>query len=145
MSNSYDPETGLFYLVALEKCSVYVKSVEWLIRGEQFYGGGARNIPGEPGRKYLRAIDVARGKIAWSREMEGPATTWGGVVSTASGLVFYCDDSGAFAAADSRTGETLWHFHTNQSWRASPMTFQADGKQYVAVAAGSAILVFGLP
>lgn len=145
MSNSYDPATGLFYLIALEKCAIYVKSVEWLIRGEQFYGGGARNIPGEPGRKHLRAIDVSTGKIAWDREMTGPATSWGGVVSTASGLVFYCDDSGAFAAADSQTGEALWHFHTNQPWRASPMTFQADGKQYVAVAAGSTILAFGLP
>ncbi|MBM3740394.1 MAG: c-type cytochrome [Acidobacteria bacterium] len=145
MSNSFDPATGLFYLVTLEKCSIYVKSAEWLIPGEQFYGGGARNVPGEPGRKYLRAIDLETGKVAWNRPMEGPATSWGGVVSTAGGLVFYCDDSGAFAAADSKTGETLWHFHTNQSWRTSPMTFASGGKQYVAVAAGASILVFGLP
>lgn len=145
MSNSYNPDTGMFYLVALEKCSIYVKSAEWLIPGEQFYGGGARNIPGEPGRKYLRAIDLETGKVAWSRAMEGPASSWGGVVSTAGGLVFYCDDSGAFAAADARTGEPLWHFHTNQSWRTSPMTFGSHGKQFVAVASGSAILVFGLP
>lgn len=145
MSNSYSPETRLFYLVALEKCSLYVKSAEWLIPGEQFYGGGARNIPGEPGRKFLRAIELETGKVAWNRPMEGPATSWGGVVSTASGLVFYCDDSGAFAAADAKTGETLWYFHTNQSWRTSPMTFAVAGKQYVAVAAGSSILVFGLP
>ncbi len=145
MSNSFDKATGLFYLVALEKCSIYVKSAEWLIPGEQFYGGGARNIPGEPGRKYLRAIELETGKVAWSRSMEGPATSWGGVVSTAGGLVFHCDDSGAFAAADSRTGETLWYFHTNQSWRTSPMTFASGGKQYVAVAAGASVLVFGLP
>lgn len=145
MSNSFDQATGLFYLVALEKCSIYVKSAEWLIPGEQFYGGGARNIPGEPGQKYLRAIELETGTVAWSRPMEGPATSWGGVVSTAGGLVFYCDDSGAFAAADSRTGETLWYFHTNQSWRTSPMTFASGGKQYVAVAAGASILVFGLP
>jgi alcohol dehydrogenase (cytochrome c) len=145
MSNSFDPATGLFYLITLEKCSIYVKSAEWLIPGEQFYGGGARNIPGEPGRKYLRAIELETGKIAWNRPMEGPATSWGGVVSTAGGLVFYCDDSGAFAAADSKTGEALWHFHTNQSWRTSPMTFASGGKQFVAVAAGASILVFGLP
>ncbi len=145
MSNSYSPETGLFYVIALEKCSIYVKSVEWLIRGEQFYGGGARNIPGEPGKKHLRAIELETGKIMWDRPMEGLANTWGGVVSTASGLVFYCDDSGAFAAADARTGETLWYFHTNQPWRASPMTYQVSGKQYVAVAAGSTVLAFGLP
>lgn len=145
MSNSYNPATGLFYLIALEKCAIYVKSAEWLIEGEQFYGGGARNIPGEPGRKYLRAIQLDTGRIAWSHPMEGPANTWGGVVSTAGGLLFYCDDSGAFAAADAKTGESLWHFHTNQPWRASPMTYAVQGRQYVAVAAGASILVFGLP
>jgi len=39
MSNSYNPVTGLFCLVALEKCSIHVKSVEWLVPGERFYGG----------------------------------------------------------------------------------------------------------
>ena len=145
MSNAYHPETGLFYVIALEKCAVYVKSVEWLIPGEQFYGGGARNIPGEPGRKHLRAIELETGKIRWDVAMEGPANTWGGVLSTASGLVFYCDDSGAFAAADAASGKTLWHFHASQPWRASPMTYQPDDRQYVAIAAGASVLAFGLP
>jgi alcohol dehydrogenase (cytochrome c) len=59
-------------------------------------------------------------------------------------LVFFCEDSGSFAAADAKTGEILWHFQANQSWHASPMTFEVDGLQHVAIAAGSNILVFGL-
>ena len=78
---------------------------------------------------------------------------WGGVLSTAGGVVFFGEDSGAFAAVDAKTGKDLWHIQTNastelgdgHSWRASPMTFMAGGKQYVAVAAGPNILCFGLP
>jgi len=58
--------------------------------------------------------------------------------------VFFCDDSGAFGAVDARTGKSLWHFHTNQSWHASPMTYAVAGKQYVAVAAGGTVLAFAL-
>ena len=145
MSNSYSPETGFFYVNALEKCSIYTKSVEWLIHGEQFYGGGARNVPEEPGQKFLRAIELESGRIAWEVPQIGPANTWGGLLSTASGLVFFCDDSGAFAAADAKTGKLLWHFHTSQSWKASPMTYSIDGRQYVSVAVGSTVLAFGLP
>ena len=83
----------------------------------------------------------------------GPADSWGGVLSTAGNLVFFGEDSGAFGAVDAKTGKSLWHIQTNastelgdgHSWRASPMTYLAGGKQYVAIAAGPNILSFGLP
>ena len=93
----------------------------------------------------LRAIELETGRIAWEVPQIGPANTWGGLLSTASGLVFFCEDSGAFAAADAKTGKLLWHFHTSQSWKASPMTYSIDGRQYVSVAVGSTVLAFGLP
>ena len=66
----------------------------------------------------------------------GGGGSWGGVLSTAGGIVFFCDDSGALAAADAKSGKVLWHFNTNHYWHASPMTYAVDGKQYVAVEAG---------
>jgi alcohol dehydrogenase (cytochrome c) len=66
------------------------------------------------------------------------------VLSTAGGLVFFGDDSGAFAAIDAKTGKPLWHFHTSQVWKASPMTYMAGGEQFVCIAAGGNILAFGL-
>jgi len=60
-------------------------------------------------------------------------------------IVFYGDPNGAFVAVDERNGKTLWHFNTNVGMKASPMTFAVDGKQFVAVAAGSVFLCFGLP
>jgi len=145
MSTAYNPETGLFYVMALERCVIYSKSPEPWERGKSFYGGGTRDVPDEPGRKYLRAIDVQTGKIVWQYAQIGPGNSWGGALSTAGGLVFFGDDSGAFAAVDAKLGKPLWYFHTNELWKASPMTYVAGGKQYVAVAAGSSILAFGLP
>jgi PQQ-dependent dehydrogenase (methanol/ethanol family) len=145
MSTAYNPETGLFYVMALEKCVVYSKSPEPWERGKSFYGGGTREAPDESGRKYLRAIDVQTGKIAWQYPQIGPGNSWGGALSTAGGLVFFGDDSGAFAVVEAKSGKPLWYFHTNELWKASPMTYLAGGKQYVAVAAGSNILAFGLP
>lgn len=145
MSTAYNPETGLFYVMALEKCVLYSKSPAPWEQGKSFYGGGTREVPGEPGKKYLRALDVQTGKIAWQYAQTGPANSWGRVLSTAGGLVFFGDDSGAFAAVEAKSGKPLWYFHTNELWKASPMTYTTAGKQYVAVAAGANILAFGLP
>jgi alcohol dehydrogenase (cytochrome c) len=145
MSTAFHPATGLFYVMALEKCNIYAKSSAWWEPGKSFYGGAARAVPGEQPVKYLRAIDVRTGRIAWEIQQVGPGSTWGGVLSTDGGLVFYGDDSGAFAAVDAASGKPLWHFHTNQRWRASPMTYTVDGHQYVSIAAGPNILAFGLP
>lgn len=145
MSTAYNPATGLFYVMALEKCSIYTKSPALWEPGKSFYGGATREVPGEPGKKYLRAIEVETGNVVWEYPQVGPANTWGGLLSTASGLVFFGDDSGALAAVDAKRGKPLWHFHTNQLWKASPMTYLVDGRQYIAVAAGSNILAFALP
>jgi alcohol dehydrogenase (cytochrome c) len=145
MSTAYNPGTGLFYLQTMEKCEIYTKSSAWWEPGESFYGGGNREIPGEPGQKFLRALDLQTGKIVWEYPEIGNSVTWGGVLSTAGGLVFFGEDSGAFAALDARTGKLLWYFQTNQIWKASPMTYTVNGKQYIAVAAGSNIISFALP
>jgi alcohol dehydrogenase (cytochrome c) len=144
MSPAFHPDTGLYYVMALERCSVFRKSAVWFQRGESFYGGGTQNVPGEVGRKYLRAIDIQSGRIAWEYPQTGPATSWGGVLSTTTGLVFFGEDSGTFAAVDARTGSLLWHFPANTIWRASPMTYSVADRQFVAVAGGGNIFAFGL-
>jgi alcohol dehydrogenase (cytochrome c) len=144
MSPAYSLETGLFYVMALESCNIYTKSAAWWEPGKSFYGGGTRHVPGEKPQKVLRALDLATGKVVWEIPQIGEGNSWGGVLSTAGGVVFYCDDSGAFAAVEARSGKPLWHFQTSQLWKASPMTYEVSGAQYVAVAAGTNIIAFGL-
>jgi alcohol dehydrogenase (cytochrome c) len=144
MSPAFNPETGLYYVMALERCNLFRKSAVWFQRGESFYGGATENVPGEPGRKYVRAIDIQTGAIAWEHEHLGPGNTWGGLLSTTTGLVFFADDGGAFSAADARTGKLLWSFPANATWRGSPMAYAVRGEQFIAIAAGGTILAFGL-
>jgi alcohol dehydrogenase (cytochrome c) len=67
------------------------------------------------------------------------------VLSTAGGLVFTGDSEGNVIALDASSGKALWHFQMGGAVYAAPMTFAVDGKQYVAIAAGSSLFAFGLP
>ncbi len=145
MSTVYNPVTGLFYLMALEKCNIFSKSPEWWKLGESFYGGAARGVHDQEPKKYLRALDLQTGKIAWEYEQSGPGESWAGILGTASGLLFFGDNDGAFSALDAKTGKPLWHFPLNQHLHASPMTYSVRGKQYIAMAAGGNIVAFALP
>ena len=81
----------------------------------------------------------------WSYAQTGKAQTYSGVLSKDGDLVFFGEDSGAFAALDARSGEPLWHFQANQDWKASPMTYMVGGRQYVAIASGMGFWAFALP
>ena len=63
----------------------------------------------------------------------------------AGGLVFGGSNEGNFFALDDRTGKALWQFQTGGAIRANPISFSVDGRQLVAIAAGNAMIVFGLP
>lgn len=144
-SPSYNPGTGLFYVIAKEECQNYASSSRGYERGKGFEGTGAQRIPGEPGQKILRAIEVQTGRIRWEYPMIGNADSWAGTLSTAGGLVFFGDDSGYLVAVDAETGKPLWHFSTGAPrLSASPMAYAIEGRQYVTLAAGGNILTFGL-
>ncbi|MFM7698948.1 MAG: hypothetical protein ACKO5X_09965 [Limnohabitans sp.] len=57
-------------------------------------------------------------------------------MTTSTGLVFAGDIKGAFRALDAKTGKELWKFNTGSGITAAPMTYELDGKQYVAVVSG---------
>jgi PQQ-dependent dehydrogenase (methanol/ethanol family) len=128
-STAYSPETRLYYVLVLEECT-----------------GKPTGYPDQTGQRFLRALNIETGDIVWEVPQPGPARakTWTGVLATAGGLVLYGQPNGGFSAADQRNGKVLWTFPTNVRMKASPMTFEYGGHQYVAVAAGPNILCFGL-
>jgi alcohol dehydrogenase (cytochrome c) len=134
----------LYYVQTLERCSSFVKTPQQWKAGTGYFGGSFGDVPGDAPQKILRAINIETGAIAWELPETGAGDSWGGTLATASGLVFFCDDSGALAAADAVTGKALWQFPANQIWKASPMTYMFDGKQYVAVASGTNLIAFGM-
>jgi alcohol dehydrogenase (cytochrome c) len=80
------------------------------------------------------ALDVATRKVAW--RVVSPVPFWAGAVATAGGLVFTGDMRGYFLAIDAKTGKVLWHFQTGSGIIGSPITYELDGVQYVAVPSG---------
>ncbi len=144
-SPSYNPSTGLFYVMALESCNLFFGKPEPFVRGETFYNTGTKLPPDEHAYKVLLAVSLPGGKVAWRYPQLGRADSWGGTLTTAGGLVFFGDDAGAFEAADASSGRALWHFVTGQTFRSSPMTYAVDGVQYVAISAESDVFSFSLP
>jgi len=67
----------------------------------------------------------------------------GGILSVAGDLIFVGNET-TFYALDARTGAELWHFNTGGRIAAAPITYMAGGKQYVAIAAGRALIAFSL-
>ena len=144
-SSAYSPATGLFYVMASEACAVYRKNSDWFELGKSFYGGTTKPAAIEGGGKFVRALDLQSGKLVWEIPKVGGGITASGLMSTAGGLVIYGDNTGgAVVAADAKTGKQLWRFETNETWKASPMTYAVDGRQYIGVVAGSTVRVFAL-
>jgi alcohol dehydrogenase (cytochrome c) len=144
-SPSYNPVTGLFYFMALESCSVFFAHPQAFVQGQTFYDTGTKLAPDDHAQKVLLAYSVPDGKIVWRYPQAGRGNSWGGTMTTAGDLVFFGNDAGAFEAVEARTGRSLWQFNTGQSMHASPMSYEVDRVQYVAIAAGSDVISFALP
>jgi alcohol dehydrogenase (cytochrome c) len=143
-SPTFDSQTGLFYVNAREQCDMFSTAPQPYEAGHAYYGSAYFPADDtEPFWGALRAIDPASGRVKW--EFKYPSPSWSGVLSTAGGLVFTGDSEGNFVALDATSGKALWHFQTGSAVYAAPMAFAINGKEYVAIAAGSSLYTFGLP
>ncbi len=142
-SPSYSPKTGLFYQAAREMAGVYFKGDAEYKDGTAYTGGGGDNKNGDDAYGAIRALGAADGKMKWEFRLVTPPMA--GTFVTAGGLVFAGAEEGNFFALDAGTGKPLWETQLGGAVRASAMSFAIDGKQQVAIAAGSAMFVFGLP
>ena len=82
----------------------------------------------------LKAIDPMSGKTTW--EYKNKAPLWGGVLTTAGGLVFFGTPEGDLKALDAKTGKELWAFNTGSGIVGSPITWEEGGEQFVSVVSG---------
>ena len=140
-SPTYSPKANLLYVAVREAGSVYFKGDAEYKEGEQFNGGGFRNMPDQDWGA-IRAFDPATGVMKWEHRLHTPPLA--GLHSTMGGLVFGTTNEGQVFALDGATGKALWHFQAGGAGRSNPMSFSVDGKQHVAVTLGNTLLVFGL-
>ena len=135
MQIAYNPDTGYFYVPANEwGMDIWNEPVAYK-KGAAYLGAGFTIKPlNEDYIGALRAVDPVSGKIVWENKNYAPL--WGGVLTTRGGLTFYGTPEGYLKALDAKTGEELWSFQTGTGVVAPPITWEMDGDQYVAVAAG---------
>jgi PQQ-dependent dehydrogenase (methanol/ethanol family) len=132
---SYSPQTGYVYIPSNNICMDWSVSDVNYRRGI-FYLGAEFPTHAGPG-DYLGEIEawdpVAQKKV-WGVKEDLPFN--GGTMATAGGVVFYGNLHGVFKALDAKTGAELWKTQLGSGIGAAPISYQVDGKQYVAVVVG---------
>ncbi len=171
-SPSFSPRTGLMYFSIWEEQGILFTQIPVVYKEGTGFGGGGfgpfvpsvddpkKGIPNAAGVPNLRrgpindwteaaghgamvALDPATGEAKWKFKMTDVTDV--GAVTTASDLLFTGGREGYMQVLNARTGELLWKRNLGAQMLNSPMTFEAGGKQYVAVMAGLSLFVFGLP
>ena len=148
---AYSPRTGLFYVAHWEHSGIvaiegqFPQSVG--INTRQTTMGDVTLEPflnnDDEARGVIRAYDPATLKPRWEYALGN--ITWGGMLSTAGDVVFGGGKDGYFVALDAKTGKLLWKAALGGQVNAGAMTYAVHGRQYIAIAAGTALFVFSLP
>jgi alcohol dehydrogenase (cytochrome c) len=138
---AYNPELGLLYIPSIEGCNVIqtVEQRDFADQGgvikprERFTGGSTKNTEHRYGA--LKAVDPTTGETKANLRLTYP--NYSGALATAGNLVFLGQPDGTFAAHDAKSLRELWSFNIGTGINAPPITYSVNGKQYVAVLAGS--------
>ncbi|MBC2665135.1 PQQ-dependent dehydrogenase, methanol/ethanol family [Novosphingobium flavum] len=135
MPMAYSKDTGLFYIPSNDwGMDIWNEPIAYK-KGAAYLGAGFTIKPiADDHIGALRAMDPATGKIVW--EYKNSAPLWGGVLTTHGNLVFTGTPEGYLKAFDAKTGQELWKFQTGSGVVGSPITWEQDGEQYVAVMSG---------
>jgi len=140
-SPSYSPLTGLYYLGVNHTCMVATFVTEDYRPGS-IYRGMRASPTLAPGYDYVgefAAFDPVEGERRWGYRTESGAAMTASALATAGGIVFGGTAAREFFALDVETGEPLWQTRLNGDISGAPVTFEIDGKQYLAVGAGGRI------
>jgi quinohemoprotein ethanol dehydrogenase len=132
---SFNPKTGLVY-IPVQQIGARFSRHGGSENGFDVMGLAVEPIVEKPGdgHGYLVAWDPVKQKEAWRVQHQG---LWnGGTLTTAGGLVFQGEATGAFTAYDAKTGKPLWKFDAGLGIIGAPMSYSLDGKQYVSILVG---------
>ena len=104
---------------------------------------GPRGEKGITPNMAIGAYEPASGNLVWYTEL--PGLTSAGSLATAGDLVFQGVGTGDFYALDARSGMQVFRYTNDRGLASSPLSYQVNGKQYVAITSSNAVLAFGLP
>ena len=153
---AYSPQTNLVYVNSVDWCTTLKidTRLPTFEPGRNFLGSA--NAFGEKDARklgWLTAVDADGGGVRWRYGAATPMVA--GIVATASGLVLTADLNGDFLVFEGSAGKLLHRVATQQPGGGGVITYQAGGKQRIAIANGledrilgtqgqPQVLVFGL-
>ena len=149
---AFSPRTGLFYVATWENSSTLAVSGQFPRaapgpNNRQTSMGATNLVPfyNNDTEAYgvVRAYDPQTLEQKW--EFKLGDITWGGTLVTAGDVVFSGGRDGYFLALDARTGALLWKANVGGQINAAAMSYAVNGKQYIAINAGSALFAYALP
>ena len=130
---SFSPHTGLMYTGM-----GYVAAAHSLTESSN----GLRP-PGEYQTGAVVAVDPSTNLVRWKKRMPYSLAHGNGILTTESDVVFIGQPDGNLLAMDAHNGDELWRFQTGAAISASPVSYEIDGEQYVAVYAGGTGIPYG--
>ena len=134
--SAFSPDTGLLYVPTNHVCMDYEPSRVAYVAGQPYVGATLSMYPpkGQNNMGNFIAWDARTGKIVWSDPEQ--FSVWSGALATKGGVVFYGTLEGYLKAVDANTGKELYKFKTPSGIIGNVMTYEHDGRQYVAVLSG---------
>jgi plastocyanin len=137
---AFSPQTGYFYALGTAALGRARR-----ISKDPWFRGSASMLPDilPPSMNVLTAIDSRTDKTVWRKEL--PQAGGSGPLTTAGGLLFRGDPSGAFQAFDAKTGDKVWEFQTGLAGgRAPAAAYAVGGEEYLALVMGPSVFAFKL-
>ncbi len=136
---AYSASTRLLYVNAIDWCTVFKLGPDpkWTatVPYTGLANGWGSNDPVSRWSGWINAVDPATGTMAWRLHRATPM--YAALTPTAGDVLFTGDLDGNFLAFDARDGRELYHFNTGGPIAGGVITYEAGGRQYVAVASGS--------
>jgi alcohol dehydrogenase (cytochrome c) len=130
--SSFSPKTKLLYIPALSNCVTVTIDREKHSKEKGWNGGNAAT--NERWESNLTVADPVTGELKKSVHLRYP--NYSGTLATGGGLVFLALLDGTVAAYDDTSLDELWKINVGSGFSAPPMSFEVNGKQYVAVVSG---------
>jgi alcohol dehydrogenase (cytochrome c) len=141
-SPTYSPDTKLMYVAMREEGTLFYRATAEFQTGSIYTAGGIHGLPNVEPSGAIKAIDPATGDARWEFPLHSPP--WAGLLSTAGGLLFGGTNEGNLFALDAGSGKPLWNFQAGAPAQGNPVSYTFEGKQYLALTAGRALMVFGV-
>lgn len=132
---AYSPDTHEMYIPAMNQLMTFTTQEPQAGPGQIRLGSAFTNVkPHGVQNGPFVAVNMDTGKIDW--QYLAPQPLIGGALATAGNLVFTGEGNGWFDAFNAKTGQRIWRYQLGAGVNAPPITYEVNGTQYIAVAAG---------